>query len=247
MLLSVVCASHGKPRLPNFLPTEKFAYRQLPQYIGFQQTSDVIACIDGQSIKYLPVVMYFCQLKHHIANYVMHVSNVVEIIVKVNWKSFVTRHSKWFWYDFFDSVVFLGVENQEAEPGARLTCHLLLRLLDESTDVMSHDHSSALKFPFKSSHDHHLLSAAHDSIRIGPVLAALKAMLKLSEAGMLYCSRSSSVCSFCSRFSVIVHVNERNSECAMLCFHDKLFFRVHALSFVFTERNHGRKSQLEYY
>ncbi|CAH3150356.1 unnamed protein product [Pocillopora meandrina] len=76
-----------------------------------------------------------------------------------------------------------GVENQEAEPGARLTCHLLLRLLDESTDVMSHDHSSALKFPFKSSHDHHLLSAAHDSIRIGPVLAALKAMLKLSEAG----------------------------------------------------------------
>ena len=101
MLLSVVCASHGKPRLPNFLPTEKFAYRQLPQYIGFQQTSDVIACIDGQSIKYLPVVMYFCQLKHHIAHYVMHVSIVVEIIVKVNWKSFVTRHSKWFWYDFF--------------------------------------------------------------------------------------------------------------------------------------------------
>ena len=159
--------------------------------------------------------------------------------------SLVTRSD--FDMTFFYSVVFLGVENQEAEPGARLTCHLLLRLLDESTDVMSHDHSSALKFPFKSSHDHHLLSAAHDSIRIGPVLAALKAMLKLSEAGMLYCSRSSSLCSFCSRFSVIVHVNERNSECAMLCFHDKLFFRVHALSFVFTERNHGRKSQLEYY
>ena len=159
--------------------------------------------------------------------------------------SLVTRSD--FDITFFYSVVFLGVENQEAEPGARLTCHLLLRLLDESTDVMSHDHSSALKFPFKSSHDHHLLSAAHDSIRIGPVLAALKAMLKLSEAGMLYCSRSSSVCSFCSRFSVIVHVNERNSECAMICFHDKLFFRVHALSFVFTERNHGRKSQLEYY
>ena len=159
--------------------------------------------------------------------------------------SLVTRSD--FDMTFFYSVVFLGVENQEAEPGARLTCHLLLRLLDESTDVMSHDHSSALKFPFKSSHDHHLLSAAHDSIRIGPVLAALKAMLKLSEAGMLYCSRSSSVCLFCSRFSVIVHVNERNSERAMLCFHDNLFFRVHALSFVFTERNHGRKSQLEYY
>lgn len=84
---------------------------------------------------------------------------------------------------FFSLIVSLGVENQDAEPGARLTCHLLLRLLDESTDVMSHDHSSVTR-PFKSSHDHHLLSAAHDSIGIGAVLAVLKAMLKLSEAGM---------------------------------------------------------------
>ena len=81
-------------------------------------------------------------------------------------------------------IIALGVENQDAEPGARLTCHLLLRLLDESTDLMSHDHSSALKFPFRTSPDHHLLSAAHESIRFGAVLAVLKAMLKLSEAGM---------------------------------------------------------------
>ena len=80
-------------------------------------------------------------------------------------------------------VIVLGVENQDAEPGARLTCHLLLRLLDESTDLMSHDHSSASKFPFRTSPDHHLLSAAHESIRFGAVLAVLKAMLKLSEAG----------------------------------------------------------------
>lgn len=76
-----------------------------------------------------------------------------------------------------------GAENQDAEPGARLTCHLLLRLLDESTDFMSYDHSSALKFPFRMSPDHHLLSAAHESIRFGPLLAVFKAMLKLSEAG----------------------------------------------------------------
>lgn len=77
----------------------------------------------------------------------------------------------------------LGADNQDAEPGARLTCHLLLRLLDESTDFMSHDHSSALKFPFRMSPDHHLLSAAHESIPFGPLLAVFKAMLKLSEAG----------------------------------------------------------------
>ena len=79
-----------------------------------------------------------------------------------------------------------GGENQEAESGARLTCHLLLRLLDESTDLMSHDHSIASKFPFKSSPDHHLLSAAHDNVGVGAVLAVLKAMLKLSEAGTFY-------------------------------------------------------------
>ena len=54
---------------------------------------------------------------------------------------------------------------------------------------MSHDHSSALKFPFPfpfsfSSPDHHLLAAAHETIGIGAVLAVFKAMLKLSEAGL---------------------------------------------------------------
>ena len=88
----------------------------------------------------------------------------------------------------FVIVIVIGAENQEAEPGARLTCHLLLRLLDESTDLMSHDHSSALKFPFRTSPDNHLLSAAHESIRFGPLLAVFKAMLKLSEAG-IYRSR----------------------------------------------------------
>lgn len=88
-----------------------------------------------------------------------------------------------------------GAENQDAEQGARLTCHILLRLLDESTDHMSHDHSSALKFPFPfpfsfSSPDHHLLAAAHETIGIGAVLAVFKAMLKLSEAGLLYYTSS---------------------------------------------------------
>ena len=79
--------------------------------------------------------------------------------------------------------------NQDAESGARLTCHLLLRLLDESTDFMSHDHSEASKFPFKSSPDHYLLSAAHENIGVGAVLAVLKAMLKLSESGKVcFCS-----------------------------------------------------------
>lgn len=82
-------------------------------------------------------------------------------------------------------VCLLGNDNQDAEAGARLTCHLLLRLLDETTDFMITDHASASKFPFKSSPDHHLLSASHNSIGVRAVLSILKTMLRLSETGII--------------------------------------------------------------
>ncbi|KAK3742866.1 hypothetical protein QZH41_007773 [Actinostola sp. cb2023] len=84
--------------------------------------------------------------------------------------------------DSLSDAIRLGGENQDAESGARLTCHLLLRLLDDATDFISHDHSSVSKFPFKSAPDHNLLSAAHDNIGVHAVLAILKAMLRLSES-----------------------------------------------------------------
>jgi mediator of RNA polymerase II transcription subunit 12 len=70
--------------------------------------------------------------------------------------------------------------DQDAEPGARLTCHLLLRLFKVS-------HASNNPYPggnkrgtyVKASSDRHLLAAVHNNIDVGAVLAVLKAMLAL--------------------------------------------------------------------
>ncbi|XP_034328936.1 mediator of RNA polymerase II transcription subunit 12-like protein isoform X5 [Magallana gigas] len=74
--------------------------------------------------------------------------------------------------------------DQDAENGARLTCHILLRLFKTSDMTLT---SPGLRpgtkgqCNIKRSCDKHLLAAAHDSITVGPVLAVLKAMLVLSD------------------------------------------------------------------
>ena len=91
--------------------------------------------------------------------------------------------------------------DQEAEPGARLTCHLLLRLFS-STSLNNLMALSSTKQPtpqqpgstphgsqggstsgvnIKLSCDKHLLTAAHGSITVGAVVAVLKALLMLGE------------------------------------------------------------------
>ena len=81
--------------------------------------------------------------------------------------------------------MFLAGGDQDAEPGARLTCHLLLRLFKTShlilTGVPSFCNSMKEPSMIKASCDCHLLEAAHDSITLGPVLAVLKAILVLGE------------------------------------------------------------------
>ncbi|XP_063430577.1 mediator of RNA polymerase II transcription subunit 12-like protein isoform X5 [Mytilus trossulus] len=74
--------------------------------------------------------------------------------------------------------------DQDAEPGARLTCQILLRLFktsDMNTFSWCGSYGKANVCNIKSSCDKHLLIAAHDSISVGPVLAVLKAMLVLSD------------------------------------------------------------------
>ena len=73
--------------------------------------------------------------------------------------------------------------DQDAEPGARLTYHLLLRLFRVSHKVGS-PYATGTKLGrtyVKASCDRHLLGAAHNNIDFGAVLAALKAMLALSK------------------------------------------------------------------
>ncbi|XP_075535912.1 mediator of RNA polymerase II transcription subunit 12-like protein isoform X4 [Dermacentor variabilis] len=78
-----------------------------------------------------------------------------------------------------------GAADQDAESGARLTCHLLLRLF-RTVDSMP-PAGSAIPLPrplflIRSLCDRHLLSAAHSSMRVEPVLAVLKAILLLGDA-----------------------------------------------------------------
>ncbi|ELT92763.1 hypothetical protein CAPTEDRAFT_163894 [Capitella teleta] len=72
--------------------------------------------------------------------------------------------------------------DQAAEKGARLTCHLLLRLF-QSVHVLPGSSPETRKnvLGIKSSCDRHLLEAAHNSITVGAVVAVLKAILMLDS------------------------------------------------------------------
>ena len=85
----------------------------------------------------------------------------------------------------------------EAEAGARLTCHLVLRLFktsdapypacysNSSHSVNASPHhtlqTSSPSLGVKLACDRHLLAATHNSISVGPVLAVLKAILVLAD------------------------------------------------------------------
>ncbi|KAH9370579.1 hypothetical protein HPB48_002490 [Haemaphysalis longicornis] len=84
-----------------------------------------------------------------------------------------------------------GAADQDAELGARLTCHLLLRLFrtvdPAPTAATAAAAATATPLPrplflIRSPCDRHLLSAAHSSMRVEPVLAVLKAILLLGDA-----------------------------------------------------------------
>lgn len=70
---------------------------------------------------------------------------------------------------------------QDAESGARLTCHLLLRLFKTSHHPGFHSLNGRNGCGVKASCDRHLLAATHDSLMVAPVLGVLKGMLYLSK------------------------------------------------------------------
>ncbi|XP_055677088.1 mediator of RNA polymerase II transcription subunit 12 isoform X2 [Lutzomyia longipalpis] len=79
----------------------------------------------------------------------------------------------------------------EAEAGARLTCHLLLRLFKTieipqpglySVSTSPNPIISGPACNIKLSCDRHLLAAAHKNIAVGPVLAVLKGILVVGDA-----------------------------------------------------------------
>ncbi|XP_052783955.1 mediator of RNA polymerase II transcription subunit 12-like protein isoform X1 [Mya arenaria] len=74
-------------------------------------------------------------------------------------------------------------EIADAEPGARLTCHLLLRLFKVHNGVLwSYTGGQRRGTHIRASCDRHLLAARHNNIDVAAVLALLKSLLVLSDS-----------------------------------------------------------------
>ncbi|NWT84489.1 MD12L protein, partial [Lanius ludovicianus] len=80
------------------------------------------------------------------------------------------------------SLLAAACGDPDAEPGARMTCRLLLHLF-RTPQVCIFPQEAEKLFPgIRSSCDRHLLAAAHNSIEVGAVFAVLKAILMLGDA-----------------------------------------------------------------
>ncbi|OXB73444.1 UNVERIFIED_CONTAM: hypothetical protein H355_015172 [Colinus virginianus] len=80
------------------------------------------------------------------------------------------------------SLLAAACGDPDAEPGARMTCRLLLHLF-RTPQVCLFPQGAGKLFPgIRSSCDRHLLAAAHNSIEVGAVFAVLKAILMLGDA-----------------------------------------------------------------
>lgn len=80
------------------------------------------------------------------------------------------------------SLLAAACGDADAEPGARMTCRLLLHLF-RAPQACLLPQATGKPFPgIRSSCDRHLLAAAHNSIEVGAVFAVLKAILMLGDA-----------------------------------------------------------------
>nr|XP_020742220.1 mediator of RNA polymerase II transcription subunit 12-like protein isoform X3 [Odocoileus virginianus texanus] len=80
------------------------------------------------------------------------------------------------------SLLAAACGDADAEPGARMTCRLLLHLF-RAPQACLLPQATGKPFPgIRSSCDRHLLAAAHNSIEVGAVFAVLKAIMMLGDA-----------------------------------------------------------------
>nr|XP_055238958.1 mediator of RNA polymerase II transcription subunit 12-like protein isoform X7 [Gorilla gorilla gorilla] len=80
------------------------------------------------------------------------------------------------------SLLAAACGDADAEPGARMTCRLLLHLF-RAPQACFLPQATGKPFPgIRSSCDRHLLAAAHNSIEVGAVFAVLKAIMMLGDA-----------------------------------------------------------------
>ncbi|PNF33035.1 hypothetical protein B7P43_G16367 [Cryptotermes secundus] len=163
--------------------------------------AELTACCNSLSAEWLGVLMALCCSSNHSSHFIdvlaqvdvqdLSIHNSLAVFTSI----LIARHC----FSLEDFVVHIalpslvkacnegrGDADIEAEAGARLTCHLLLRLFKTvecpqpalySVGTSPHPipcATSNLGYSIKLSCDRHLLAAAHNNIRVGPVLAVLK-------------------------------------------------------------------------
>ncbi|XP_034195865.1 mediator complex subunit kohtalo [Osmia lignaria lignaria] len=170
--------------------------------------AELTACCNALNAEWLGVLMALCCSSGSSAFYI-DVLNQVDVqdlsihnSLAVFTSILIARHC----FSLEDFVVHIalpslvkacnegrGDADMEAEAGARLTCHLLLRLFKTvecpqpalysvSTSPHPLPNGNSRGYSIKLSCDRHLLAAAHNNIRVGPVLAVLKAILVVADA-----------------------------------------------------------------
>uniref|UniRef100_A0A4W3I9L6 Mediator complex subunit 12 n=1 Tax=Callorhinchus milii TaxID=7868 RepID=A0A4W3I9L6_CALMI len=80
------------------------------------------------------------------------------------------------------SLLNAACSEQDSEPGARLTCRILLHLFRTPQLNPCHQDSNKPTVGIRSSCDRHLLAASQNSIVVGAVFAVLKAIFMLGDA-----------------------------------------------------------------
>ncbi|KAL6442397.1 hypothetical protein ACFW04_002558 [Cataglyphis niger] len=170
--------------------------------------AELTACCNALNAEWLGVLMALCCSSNSSAFYIdvlnqvdvqdLSIHNSLAIFTSI----LIARHC----FSLEDFVVHIALPSLvktcndgrgdidiEAEAGARLTCHLLLRLFKTvecpqpalysvSTSPHPLPSGNTRGYSIKLSCDRHLLAAAHNNIRVGPVLAVLKAILVVGDA-----------------------------------------------------------------
>lgn len=172
-------------------------------------SAELTACCNALSAEWLGVLMALCCSSNH--TYFVDVLAQIDVrdtsihnSLAVFTSILIARHcfslGDFVRHIALPSLVKAGNEvkgDSEAAAGARLTCHLLLRLFKtvECPQPSLYSVGTSPPHPLPGgtstagmtssiclSCDRHLLAAAHNSIRVGPVLAVLKAILVVADA-----------------------------------------------------------------
>lgn len=91
---------------------------------------------------------------------------------------------QWIWrYSLIEIFVFVAAEHKNARCGAKLTCHILLKLFDANSDVYSSRHNYVSGSYFKTTPEHSLLIGSFHHVSFELLFYVLKLLMLIADSG----------------------------------------------------------------